>query len=59
MKDLYLTLGQYDMIVKVEAERDAAVAKFDLALRSIGNVRSSVLRVFTEKEFHDIVAELP
>ena len=59
MKDLYLTLGQYDMIIKVEAEKDALVAKFDLALRSIGNIRSSVLRVFTEQEFRDIVAELP
>ncbi len=59
MKDLYLTMGEYDMIVRVEAEQDTAVARFGLALRSIGNVRSSFLKAFTEQEYRDIIETLP
>ncbi len=59
MKDLYLTMGEYDMIVRVEAEQDTAVARFEFALRSIGNVRSSVLKAFTEQEYRDIIETLP
>ncbi len=59
MKDLFLTLGEYDLITRVEAELDADVARFDLALRSVGNVRSRVLKAFTEDEYRDIIAKLP
>jgi uncharacterized protein with GYD domain len=59
LKDLYLTMGEYDLIATVEAEKDDAVAKFALALGSIGNVRSTTLKAFTEQEYRDIVETLP
>lgn len=59
MKDLYLTMGQYDLIAIVEAENDDAVAKFALALGSIGNVRSTSLRAFSEQEYRNIIETLP
>ncbi len=59
LKDLYLTMGEYDLIGIVEAEKDDAVAKFALALGSIGNVRSTTLKAFTEQEYRNIVETLP
>jgi uncharacterized protein with GYD domain len=59
LKDLYLTMGEYDLIATVEAEEDDAVAKFALALGSIGNVRSTTLKAFTEQEYRTIIETLP
>ncbi len=59
MTDLYLTLGEYDLIVHVEAESPEAVAKFALAAGSQGNVRSKTLQAFTEDQFREIVQSLP
>jgi uncharacterized protein with GYD domain len=59
MKDLYLTMGGYDLVCTVDAESDEAIAKLTLALGSAGNVRTTTLKAFTEQEFKDIVASLP
>ena len=59
MKDLYLTMGGYDLVCTVEADSDEAIAKLTLALGSAGNVRTTTLRAFTEQEFKDIVDSLP
>jgi uncharacterized protein with GYD domain len=59
LKDLYLTMGEYDLIGIVEAEKDDAVARFALALGSIGNVRSTTLKAFTEQEYRNIIDTLP
>lgn len=59
LKDLYLTMGAYDLVATVEAANDEAVAKFGLALGSIGNVRSTTLKAFTEREYRSIVDSLP
>ena len=59
LKDLYLTLGQYDLIATVEAKNDDAVAKFALALGSIGNVRSTTVKAFSEQEYRTIIETLP
>ncbi len=59
MTDLYLTLGEYDLIAHVEAESPEAVAKFALAVSSQGNVRSKTLQAFTEDQFREIVQSLP
>lgn len=59
LKDLYRTMGEYDLIGIVEAEKDDAVAKFALALGSIGNVRSTSLKAFTEQEYRNIIETLP
>ena len=59
MKDLYLTLGDTDIVAHVEADSDEAMARFALAVGSQGNVRTKTLRAFTEDEFHEIVQSLP
>jgi uncharacterized protein with GYD domain len=59
MKELYLTLGEHDLVVRVEAKNDEAMARLALAIGAQGNVRSKTLRAFTEDEFRTIVQSLP
>ena len=59
MKDLYLTLGGHDLVVLVEAEKDDAVAKFALKVGSLGNIRTTTLKAFTEQEYRNIIETLP
>ena len=59
LKDLYLTLGLYDLVMLVEASDDESVAKFALALDSIGNVRSVTMKAFGEQQYRNIVETLP
>ncbi len=58
-RSFHMTLGQYDIIVSVEAPDDEAVARFALALGSAGNVRTTTLKGFTEQEYREIVGSLP
>ena len=59
LKDMHLTFGAYDLVVTVEAPDDAAMAKFNLAVASRGNVRTTTLKAFSEADFRKIVASLP
>ena len=59
IKELYLTMGEYDLVAVVEAEKDEAVTRFSLALASIGNVRCTSLKAYTEEEYRHIVDSLP
>lgn len=59
MTDLYLTMGDYDLVVHVEADNPEAVAKFALAVGSQGNVRSKTLQAFTEDQYREIIQSLP
>ena len=59
IRDLHLTMGEYDLIARVEAEKDEAVTRFSLALASIGNVRCTSLKAYTEEEYRHIIETLP
>ena len=59
MTDLYLTMGEYDLVAIVEAPSDDAVARFALAVGSLGNVRTKTLKAFSEDQFREIVQALP
>ena len=59
LKDFYLAMGTYDLIVVVEAPNDEVMAKFALALASAGNVRTTTLKTFPEAEYRRIIAALP
>ncbi len=56
--DFYMTMGAYDMVVTVEAPSDDVIAKFVLALGSVGNVRSTTLKAFSESEYREIIGSL-
>ena len=59
IKQMYLTMGQYDSVVIFEAPDDETVAKLLLATGAQGNVSTQTMRAFTEDEFRKIVAGLP
>jgi uncharacterized protein with GYD domain len=50
MKDIYWTLGEYDIIVLLEANDDTSLTAFNLALCSMGNVKFQTLKAFTREE---------
>jgi len=55
----YALLGQYDTVFIAEAPDDETVARAALSVASLGNVRTEVMRAFTEEEFGRVVAGLP
>lgn len=59
LKDIYLVLGEYDLVVISEAPNDETAAKLALATASLGNVRTITMRAFNREEFRKIIASLP
>ena len=59
IKDFYLTMGEYDIVVVAEIPNDDAAAKLALTLGAAGNVRTRTSRAFTEAEYRKIVQSLP
>lgn len=59
IKQVLLTSGQDDLLVILEAPNDDNVAKFALAVSSLGNVRTRTARAWTEQELEKLVSELP
>ena len=59
LKQVFLTMGQYDLVIIAEAPDDETMGRFLLATGSLGNVSTQTMRAFTEDEFRKIVAGLP
>jgi uncharacterized protein with GYD domain len=59
IKQIYLTSGESDLLVIVDAETGDNIAKFAMALGAQGNVRTRTARAWTESEFHKLVSDLP
>jgi uncharacterized protein with GYD domain len=59
LKQFFLTMGQYDGVVIVEAPDDETMARAALATGSLGNISTETLRAFTEDEFRNLVRTLP
>ncbi len=55
IKQVYMTSGDDDLLVIVEAESGDSVAKFALALSSQGNVRTRTVRAWTEAEMVKLI----
>ena len=58
VKDVYWTLGQYDVALTAEAPDDAAMTAFGLSVGALGNVRTQTLRAFTPDEMGRIVGRM-
>jgi uncharacterized protein with GYD domain len=59
IKDFYLVMSQYDMVITMEAPDDETVARFVLAVGSGGAIRTQSFRAFTEDEYRQVIASLP
>ncbi len=55
IKDIYWTIGQYDLLLVAEAPDDAAMTAFGLNTGKAGNVRTETLRAFTQAEIGAIL----
>jgi uncharacterized protein with GYD domain len=58
-REWFFTLGQYDVVLTVDAPDDETLTRATLALAMTGNLRTTTLRGFGEKEMEAIVGSLP
>ena len=58
VKDFYMSMGEYDLILLYEAPDDAIAARFTLMLGKLGNLRTKTLKTFNEQAYREIVNSL-
>jgi uncharacterized protein with GYD domain len=58
LKSLYMTMGDYDLILVYEAPDDAVAARFTLLLGQMGAVRTRTLKAFPEAAYREIMNSL-
>ena len=58
IREIFMTLGQYDLVFVIEAPDDATLAKALLAQASKGGIRTTTLRAFSETEYREIIGSL-
>jgi uncharacterized protein with GYD domain len=58
VKSFYMLQGKYDAVLILEVPTDEALAKFLLKIGSLGNVRTTTLKAYSETEYRNIIAAL-
>ena len=58
VKEIYWTLGQYDVVVSLEAPDAATVTALSLNLCALGNVRTQTLAAFSADEMDRILGKM-
>lgn len=58
VKDVYWTLGQYDVATIVEAPDDSSLTAFLLSVGALGNVRTQSLRAFSADEMGQVLGKM-
>lgn len=58
MRDIFWTMGEYDLVCVLEAEDETSLAAFNLSLAMQGNVRSRSMRAYTAGDMDRILAKL-
>lgn len=58
LQAVFLTIGPYDLVLRVEAPDDEALARFALSMGARGNVRTTTLRVFSEEDTERVIGSL-
>ena len=58
MKEIYWTLGEYDIVVLLEAKDDASLTAFNLALCSMGNVKFQTMKAFNRDETSALLGKI-
>jgi uncharacterized protein with GYD domain len=59
VKDLYWTLGHYDLVIVLDAPDAATVTALSLATGSLGNVRTETLTAFSADEIGRVIGKMP
>jgi len=55
---VYMTMGQYDLVITYDAPDDAVAARLSLMLGKLGNVRTVSMKAFPEEAYRQIVNTL-
>jgi uncharacterized protein with GYD domain len=59
LKEVYWTIGAYDIVLILEAPDDQTVAAALLGLTSLGNVKTQTMRGFNASEMKEIISKVP
>lgn len=57
LKEIYWTIGPYDIVALSEAPDDESATAFALALSAQGNVRTTTMRAFSGEEMRGIISK--
>lgn len=57
LKEIYWTVGPYDIVAVSEAPDDESAAAFALTLGAQGNLRTTTMRAFTGDEMRGVIAK--
>ncbi len=58
VKEVYWTLGQYDVVTVIDAPDDASLTGLLLSVGALGNVRTQALRAFSQNEMGGILRKM-
>ena len=58
MKEIFWTLGRYDVVAVFDAPDDRAMTALTLSVAKLGNIKTQTLRAFTHDEMKDILAKV-
>ena len=59
VKEIFWTLGHYDIVTVVEAPDTVSATALGLSVASLGNVRTETLTAFPSEEFGKILGKMP
>lgn len=58
VKDIYWTLGRYDIVATVDAPDDTVITALGLTLAQAGNIRTQTLRAFSSADMGAILGKV-
>jgi uncharacterized protein with GYD domain len=58
VRDLYWTIGRYDVALIIDAPDDETMTAFGLSAGRLGNVRTETLRAFSQGEIKQILGRV-
>lgn len=59
LKDIYWTMGAYDVVAIFEAPDGPTMSAVSLAVAAAGNIRSQTLRAYTKEDMKEVLKKLP
>ena len=58
VKDVYRTMGRYDLVATIEAPDDVTVSSLIYSTGALGNIRTETLRAFSRRETEEAFAKV-
>jgi len=59
VRDIYWTMGPYDVMVMLEASDEETVNALMLKAGTLGNIRTTMLRAYSAAEMKKVLAKMP